>query len=169
MCPRRLLINRSPRYFSMRQCRRLPTVSTSHLWMLPCRRPHKVPCLSTSLHRWVLASASSFSVDICSDSHTQYGATRCCHTTTFHGSSLLAVFSRTILWTAKTSFVSPPPSVQDDIGTDSPSLTCTLTRSNLDCDDLVRTLVPRALLQPPPGLEQLAPPPGLAIGSHLVH
>ena len=46
-------------------------------------------------------------------------------------------------------------------------MTCTLTRSNLDCDDLVRTLAPRALLQPPPGLEQLAPPPGLATGSHL--
>ena len=31
-------------------------------------------------------SASSFSVDIvCSDSHTQCGATRCCHTTTVHG------------------------------------------------------------------------------------
>ena len=37
-----------------------------------------------------------------------------------------------------------PPSVQDDIGGDSPSLTCTLTRSSLDCDDLVRTLAPRA-------------------------
>ena len=46
-----------------------------------------------------------------------------------------------------------PSSVQDDIGSDAPSLTCTLTRSNLDCDDLVRTLAPRALLQPPPGLE----------------
>ena len=30
-----------------------------------------------------------------------------------------------------------PSSVQDDIGIDSPSLTCTLTRSSLDCDDLV--------------------------------
>ena len=51
-----------------------------------------------------------------------------------------------------------PSSVQDDIGNDSPSLTCTLTRSNLGCDDLVRKMAPRALLQPPPGLEQLAPP-----------
>ena len=61
----------------------------------------------------------------------------------------------------------PPPSVQDDIGNDSSSLTCTLTRSNLGCDDLVRTLAPRALLQPPPGLEQLAPPLDLATASHL--
>ena len=60
-----------------------------------------------------------------------------------------------------------PSSVQDDIGSDSPSLTCTLTRSNLDCNDHVRTLAPRAWLQPPPGLEQLAPPPGLAIDAHL--
>ena len=60
-----------------------------------------------------------------------------------------------------------PSSVQDDIGSDSPSLTCTLTRSNLDCNDLVRSLTPRAWLQPPPGLEQLAPPPGLAIDAHL--
>ena len=60
-----------------------------------------------------------------------------------------------------------PSSVQDDIGSVSPSLTCTLTRSSLDCDDLVRTLAPRALLQPPPGLEQYAPPPGLAIDAHL--
>ena len=60
-----------------------------------------------------------------------------------------------------------PSSVQDDIGSGSPSLTCTLTRSSLDCDDLVRNLAPRALLQPPPGLEQFAPPPGLAIDAHL--
>ena len=60
-----------------------------------------------------------------------------------------------------------PSSVQDAIGSDSPSLTCTLTRYNLDCDDLVRTLASRALLQPPPGLEQLAPPSGLAIDAHL--
>ena len=59
-----------------------------------------------------------------------------------------------------------PSSVQDDIGSDSPSLTCILTRSSLDCDDLVRTLAPRALLQPPPGLEQYAPPPGLAFDAH---
>ena len=60
-----------------------------------------------------------------------------------------------------------PSSVQDDIGSVSPPLTCTLTKSNLDCDDLVRTLAPRALLQPPSGLEQYAPPPGLAIDAHL--
>ena len=64
-------------------------------------------------------------------------------------------------------------SAQDDIGSVSlPQLpdivtTCTLTSSSLDCDDLVRTLAPRALLQPPPGLEQYAPPPGLAIDAHL--
>ena len=60
-----------------------------------------------------------------------------------------------------------PSSAQDDIGSDLSSLTCTITRPNLDCVDLVRKLAPRALLQPPSGLEQLAPPPGLATGSHL--
>ena len=60
-----------------------------------------------------------------------------------------------------------PSSVQDYIGSVAPPLTCTLTSSSLDCDDLVRTLAPRALLQPPPGLEQYAPPPGLAIDANL--
>ena len=60
-----------------------------------------------------------------------------------------------------------PSSVQDDIGSDLSSLTCTITRPNLGCVDIVRKLAPRALLQPPPGLEQLAPPSGLATGSHL--
>ena len=60
-----------------------------------------------------------------------------------------------------------PSSTQDDIGNDLSSLTCTITRSNFDCDGLVRTVAPRALLQPPPGLEQFAPPPGLAIDAHL--
>ena len=60
-----------------------------------------------------------------------------------------------------------PSSAQDDIGSDLSSLTCTITRPNLGCVDLVRKLAPRALLQPPSGLEQLAPPPGLATGSHL--
>ena len=39
--------------------------------------------------------------------------------------------------------------------------TCTLSSSSLDRDDHVRTLAPRVLLQPPPRLEQYAPPPGL--------
>ena len=107
MCPRRLLINRSPRYFSMWQCRRLPTVSTSHLWMLPCRRPHKVLCLSTSLHRWVLAQLPRFLLIFL---FRLPHAVRCYMMLPYNYrslSSLLAVFSRTILWTAKTLFVSP--------------------------------------------------------------
>ena len=62
---------------------------------------------------------------------------------------------------------SPVPVISTrEIGNDSPSLTCTFTRSNLGCDDLVRNLAPRALLQPLLGLEQLVPPSGLASGSH---
>ena len=60
-----------------------------------------------------------------------------------------------------------PSSAQDDIGSDLSSLTCTITRPNLGCVDLVRKLAPRAMLQPPPGLEQLAPPSGLRFS--LVH
>ena len=64
-------------------------------------------------------------------------------------------------------------SVQCDIGSVSlPPLpdiatTCTLNSSSLDSDDHVRPLAPSALLQPPPGLEQYAPPTGLAIDAHL--
>ena len=59
-------------------------------------------------------------------------------------------------------------SVQGDIGSVSLPLlpdigtTCTLSSSSLHSDDHVRTLAPRVLLQPLPGLEQFAPPPGLA-------
>ena len=66
-----------------------------------------------------------------------------------------------------------PSSVQNDIGSVSPPLlpdivtTCTLSSSSLDSEDHVRTMAPRALLQPPPGLEQYAPHPGLAIDAHL--
>ena len=107
MCPRRRLISRSPRYFSTWQCRRLPTVSTPHLWMLPCRRSHTVLCLSTFLHRWVLAQLPRFLL-ICLF-RLPY-AVRCYTMLPYNyrsRSSLLAVSSRTILWTAKTLFVSP--------------------------------------------------------------
>ena len=43
------------RYLLTWQCRRLSTVSTPHLWTLPCRRSHTVLCLSTFLRRCVLA------------------------------------------------------------------------------------------------------------------
>ena len=65
------------------------------------------------------------------------------------------------------------PSAQGDIGSVSlpqpPDIatTCTLSSSSLDSDDHVRTLAPRVLLQPPPGLEQYAPPPGLDNDAHL--
>ena len=107
MCPRRLLINRSPRYLLMWQCRRLPTVSTSHLLMLPYRRPYKVLRLSTSLHRLVLAQLPRFLLILLSRLPNAVW----CYTMLPYNyrsrSSLLAVFSRTILWTAKTLFVSP--------------------------------------------------------------
>ena len=107
MCPRRRLISRSPRYFLMWQCRRLPTVSTPHLWMLLCRRSRTVLCLSTSLHRWVLAQLPRFLlIRLC----------RLLYAVRYHmmlphnyrsRSSSLAAFTRTVLWIAKTLFVSP--------------------------------------------------------------
>ena len=66
-----------------------------------------------------------------------------------------------------------PSPAQSDIGSvplpplPDISTTCTLSSSSLDSDDHVRSLAPRVLLQPPPGLEQFAPPPGLAIDAHL--
>ena len=76
-------------------------------WMLPYRRPHKVLRLSTSLHRWVLAQFPRFLLIFLF--RLPYAVW--CYTMLPHNyrsrSSLLAVFSRTILWTAKTLFVSP--------------------------------------------------------------
>ena len=107
MCPRRRLISRSPRYLLTWQCRRFPTVSTPHLWMLPCRRSHTVLCLNTFLHRWVLALLPR-SLLMCLF-RLLYAVM--CYTMLPHNyrsrSSLLDVSTRTIPWTAKTSFVSP--------------------------------------------------------------
>ena len=64
-------------------------------------------------------------------------------------------------------------SAQSDIGSvplpPHPDITttCTLSSSSFDSDDHVRTLAPRFLLHPPPGLEQFAPPPGLEKYAHL--
>ena len=107
MCPRRRLISRSPRYLLTWQCRRLPTVLTPHLWMLPCRRSHTVLFLRTFLRRWVLAQLPR--VLLTCLSRLPY-AVRCYTMLPYNyrsRSSLLAVSSRTILWTAKTLFVSP--------------------------------------------------------------
>ena len=148
MRPSRGLISLSPRYLLTWQCRRLSTVSARHLWTLPCRRSHTVLFLSTFLRRWVLALLPRFLL-MCLF-RLLYAVL--CYTMFQHNyrsrSSLLDVCSRTIRPPKLCSSV--PSSVQDDIGSVSPSLTCILTRSNLDCDDLVRTLAPRALLQPPP-------------------
>ena len=106
MCPRRRLINRT-RFRVMWQCRRLPTVSFSYPWMRPRRRPHPVLCLGMSLRRWASRFASSFSVDVFVQtpvrSVVQHDVAVQLPITEF----LLAVSSRTILWTAKTLFVSP--------------------------------------------------------------
>ena len=133
----------------------------------PCRRSHTVLCLSTFLHRWVLAQLPRFLL-MCLF-RLPYAVR--CYTMLPHNyrsrSSLLDVSSRTILWTAKTLIVSPRHRYKTILVVSSPPLICTLTRSSLDCDDLVRTLAPRALLQPPPRLEQYAPPAGLAVDAHL--
>ena len=157
MCPRRRLINRTPRFLSMWQC----TVSTSYPWMLPCTLSQHV---STQMGSRL---ASSFSVDVFVQTPVRSVvlhdvAIQLPLTEFFIG----CIFSNDPL--DSQNFVrQSPSSAQDDIGSDLSSLTCTITRPNLGCADLVRKLAPRALLQPPPGLEQLAPPSGLATGSHL--
>ena len=60
MSPRKRLISCSPRYLLPWECRRLPTVFTPCLWMLPCRRSHTVHCFSMFLHRWGLAQLPRF-------------------------------------------------------------------------------------------------------------
>ena len=75
--------------------------------VLPYRRPHKVLRLSTSLHRWVLAQFPRFLlIFLC---RLLY-AVRCYMMLPYNyrsRSSSLAVFTQTVLWTAKTLFVSP--------------------------------------------------------------
>ena len=172
MRPRRRLISLSPRYLLTWQYRRLSTVSTPHLWTLPCRRSHTVLFLRTFLRRWVLAQLPRFLLTylfrllyavLCYTMFPQLPLTEF-----FVG----CIFSndpsdrqgldrqRSSSAQGDSGSVSPPPI--PDI-----AMTCTLSRSSLDCDDLVRTLARRVLLQPPPGLEQYAPPPGLAIDAHL--
>ena len=74
--------------------------------MLPYRRPYKVLRLSTSLHRLVLAQFPRFLLIFLS----RFPYAVWCYTMLPYNcrsrSSLLAAFSRTILWTAKTLFVS---------------------------------------------------------------
>ena len=95
-CPRRRLINRT-RFRVMWQFRRLSTVPIPYPWMLPCRRPHPVPCLSMSLRRWVLAQLPRFLlICLC---RLLYAVR--CYMMLPHNyrsrSSSLAVFTRTVL------------------------------------------------------------------------
>ena len=166
MRPRRRLISLSPRYLLTLKCRRLSTVSTLHLWTLPCRRSHTVLFLRTFLRRWVLAQLPRFLLTRLS--RLLFAVLY--HTILPHNYrsriSLLDVSSLSILlivrarYRYKATRVSLPP--HPDMAT-----TCTLSRSSLDCDDHLRTLAPRVLLQPPPSLERNAPPPGLDIDAHL--
>ena len=104
-CPRRHLINRT-RFRVMWQFRRLSMVPISYPCMLPRRRPHPALCLSMSLRRLVLAQLPRF-LSTCLG-RLLYEVR--CYMMLPHNyrsrSSLLAVFTRTVLWTAKTLFVS---------------------------------------------------------------
>ena len=159
MCPRRRLISLPPRYLLTWQCRRLSTVFTPHLWTLPCRRSHTVLFLRTFLRRWVLAQLPRFLLTCLF--RLLYAVLY--YTILPHNyrsrSSLLDVSSRTILLIVSARHRHKAILVVShclhflNIAT-----TCTLSSSSLDSDDHVRTLAPRVLLQPPPGLEQYAPP-----------
>ena len=138
-CPRRRLINRT-RFRVMWQFRRLSMVPIPYPWMLPCRRPHPAPCLSMSLRRLVLAQCPRFSVDMSGQTPVR-------------------------------------SAVPHDAATQLPLTEflfgCTYSNSPLDSQNSVRQSPPpmqgsHALLQPPPGLEQPAPPPELAAYSHLL-
>ena len=140
MCPHRRLINRSPRYFSMWQCRRLPTVSTPHLWTLPCRRSHTVLFLRLFLRKWVLALLPR--------------------------SLLMCLFRLQYAVMCYTMFATQLPLTEFFVG-------CIYSNDPLDRQNFVRQSPPsvqgpHALLHPPEGLEQPAPPPDLATYSHLL-
>ena len=168
MCPRRRLISRSPCFFFDVAVRTsFHGIHTSSLDAAVQTIPHSTLSQHVSTQMGSRSASSSFSVDMFVQTPIR--------STVLHDVAIQlpiteffigCIFSNDPL--DRQNFVrQSPSSVQDDIGSDSPSLTCTLTRSNLECDDLVRTLAPRALLQPPAGLEQLPPPPGLAIDAHL--
>ena len=140
MCPRRRLISRSPRYLLTWQCRRFSTVSVPHPWMLQCRRSHTVLFLRTFPRRWVLAQLPC-SVDMFVQTPVR----------------------STVLHDAATHL----PLTEFFIG-------CIYSNDPLDRQNFVRQSPPsvqgpRALLQPPPGFEQPAPPPELAAYSHIAY
>ena len=168
MCPLRRLISLSPRYLSTWQCRRLSTVSTPHLWMLLCRTlPHITVSQDVSTQMGA-RPASSFSLDaaiqtpirstVSHDTSTQLPLTEFSMGCIFSNDP----FDRQGSSSAQGDIGSAPPPPLPDIAT-----TCSVSSSSLDRNDHVRTLAPRVLLQPPPGLEQFAPPPRLAIDAHL--
>ena len=106
MLPPRRRISMSPRDLLMWQCRRLSTVFTPHLWTLPCRRSHTVLFLRTFLRRWVLAQLPRFLlIRQCRLLFAVWCSMMLPHNYRSRSSSL-AVFTRTVLWTAKTLFVS---------------------------------------------------------------
>ena len=105
-CPRRHLFYRT-RFRVMWLFRRLSMVPIPYPWMLLRRRPHPVPCLSMSLRRWVLAQLPRFLlIRLCRHLYAVW-----CHMMLPHNyrsrSSSLAALTRSVLWTAKTLFVSP--------------------------------------------------------------
>ena len=104
-CPRRRLFNRT-RFRVMWLFRRLSMVLIPYPWMLLRRRPHPVPCLGMSLRRWVLAQLPRFLlIRLCRLLYAVWCNMMLPHNYRSRSSSL-AVLTRTVLWTAKTLFVS---------------------------------------------------------------
>ena len=112
--------------------------------------------------------ASSFSLDVCVQTPTR--------STVLHDTSTQLALTEFFI----ECFFSIDPfdrqgssSAQGDIGSASPpplpdiATTCSLSSSSLYRDGHVRTLAPRVLLHPPPGLEQYALQPGLEGQAHL--
>ena len=147
---RRLHLVTSPRRCSRRrlrtrfrvmwQCKRPSTVPILYPWMLPCRRPSPSTLSQHVSTQMGSRSASSFSVD----------------------TSVQTPVRSAVLHDAATQL----PLTGFLVG-------CIYSNSPLDRQNPVRQSPPpvqgsHALLQPPPGLEQPAPPPELAAYSHLL-
>ena len=164
---------------------RLSYQSPSHSWMLMCRRLHLVTPFRMCRRRRVDQPVSSLSLDVAVQmsshgihiSSIDAAVQTIPHSTLSQHVSTQKGFRSVSSFSVEISVQTPIRSVVlHDVAIQLPIMEfftgCILSNDPLDRQNLVRqppssVQGPRALLQPPPGLEQLAPPSGPATGSHL--
>ena len=131
------------------------TASLSHIWMQLCRHFHTALPLRMYLLRWVLDQPPRFLLtQLCRRLNAVEFFIDC----NFSNDRLDCQGSSSVQ--CGTDSVSPPQS------SDTPTI-CNPSSSSLVRDGHVHTMAPHVLLQPPPGLEEYAPPPGFEKSTHL--